>query len=159
MKDIAHAIELPDLPPPEPNCSTARVVVLDGSTFVIYEANPFVGDHERGWVLVRFVRCALVMTGGPNDEGLPQYRPGGAALMHYTNQEVIDSPLIATGTAIAVRPGFPPPLRRAFRHFIFAFKEEIFQCLAVNYQNLGTYETFCQAYEAAREKGCGSPRA
>ncbi len=156
MTSKARAVELTDIPPPEPNMSTARVVILDGATLLIYEANPYIGDHQRGWVLIELHHCALVSTGGPNDEGLGHYRPGGAALEHYTNQEIENSPLIASAVALSLFPRMDHRKRQGgLRHFIFAFKEEALECLATGYRHLGTHETFDAALEAARKKGLG----
>lgn len=148
------AIKLPDLPPCEPNVSTASVLTgfRSGgarSAWIAYDAKgpdwPNDGDVVA---LVRLDDVAQLVTNGPNDEAFrnhPFYHHG---LRHYTIQELIDSPWIAM-TLSMLHKDRVPTNTRGRRHFVFALKETTVDCLAALAAFVGFFPTHGDAIAAA----------
>jgi hypothetical protein len=100
---------------------------------------------------VRFDSCIWFARGGPNDEALSNHPLSPLGLRPHSLQEVIQSPFIATRAAIQVRSGCAAPAHwTSVRHFVFAMKEDTFECLASTYTLIGSFPTLEEATSAAR---------
>jgi hypothetical protein len=146
--------ELPDLPPCEPNVSTASVLTGSRrggthSAWIAYDAQGLDWPNDDDVVaLVRLDDVAHLVTNGPNDEAFhnhPFYRFG---LRPYAIQELVDSPWIAMTLSMLHKDRVPTNIRGR-RHFIFALKENTVDCLAASAVFVGYFPTHSDAIAAA----------
>jgi hypothetical protein len=126
-------IELTDLPKCEPNISLARVISGRGTVDVIYEL-----WGER-FARVQFSGCSWFSLGGPNDEALRNHPLFSLGLKPYTLQEIVDSPFARERARVQHKDGLVLD-RFLRRHFVFALKEDCFECFASSYSLIGTYD-------------------
>jgi hypothetical protein len=124
-------------------------VVSSGSrTFLIY----MVRDPDPGWdgtytnvvdptsdgsaplAIVEFERCYAHKFGGSNDEVIEGHPLYGSGLEGYRAHEVLNSRWLATEQAInRVHPGYWPETWTKRKHYLLAFHDEYFECLADGY--------------------------
>jgi hypothetical protein len=103
----------------------------DGSTVRV------VGEHSGGepCALVRFARATAHMFGPPNDEafaGHPLAEPG---LEPYAVFEVNNSSWVRTLERMnSVHPYHQPERFTKYKHFIFAFHDSVFECVAESFE-------------------------
>jgi hypothetical protein len=154
-----RVVELTDLPPAEPNCQTVNFVCAGGRVRLIYEVNPFLRPPKgtRGadpsFVVVDLGHCYSLAT-GPNDEALGNHPMAKHGLQAYAIQEVVNSPWIADRVRVLHKDGIiDPRIHAGLRHFVFAFKEGLFECLARGYRVVGTFPTEDDAWQAASAVG------
>ena len=141
-----RAVELLDLPAPEPNLQDVDVVTLDRRLFLFYCAWPRAGSEGEptGLALVEFRGWVQFIGGGPNDEALhnhPTFRHG---VRWHANWEVLDSPAVRRVEDVAHKDGIsrtPRPGVDPTRHFVFAFKEGTFEVFAEGYHLHGLFES------------------
>jgi hypothetical protein len=151
---MPNAIKLTDLPPCEPNVSTASVLTGSRrggghSAWIAYDAKgPDWPNSDEVVALVRLDDVAQLVTNGPNDEAFhnhPFYRFG---LRPYALQELVDSPWIAM-TLSMLHKDRVPTNTRGRRHFVFALKESTVDCLAASAVFVGYFPTHVDAIAAA----------
>lgn len=139
-----HAIELFDLPKVEPNLQGVEVVALRGRLFALYWRGALrdseVGE-PHGVVVVEFRNWHWFAGGGPNDEALHNHPLARYGLRYYTLQWIFDSPAIAPllDTLHRDGPDRPPGYLAGLRHYVFAYKEGTFECIARGYHLTGVY--------------------
>ncbi len=81
--------------------------------------------------LARFTRYRAYMFGPPNDEALRGHPLAARGLSPYSAVEVHHSSWIRTLEHMnAVHPMHRPEFFRDYRHFIFAFHDSTFECVA-----------------------------
>lgn len=154
------AIKVNNLPPCEPNVSTASVLTGSRrgslhSAWIAYDAKgPDWPNDDDIVALVRLDDVAHLVTNGPNDEAFhnhPFYRFG---LQHYAIQELVDSPWIAMTLSMLHKDRVPTNTRDR-RHFIFALKETTVDCIAVSATFVGYFPSHSDAMAAARSEMSG----
>lgn len=125
-------------------------VVSDGlKTFLIY----YIGEHDPRWkaagktitdlqagsddvtALVTFTGCYNYKFGGANNEaiyGHPLYDHG---LECYSAHEIINSNWLSEQEKInSVHPNYQHALWENYKHYIFTFHDEMFECIARDYK-------------------------
>jgi hypothetical protein len=146
-----RVVEINDLPRCEPNISQSRVFAAGPTVVILYDAVDENWPTSRTWAVVRFDGYLTYKGGGPNDEALHNHPLFPSGLEHYSLQEVIDSPWIRTESAIAHKSGDPTRMVAGQRHFVFALKEDLFECIADSYTLVGLYESYDTAFAGAIE--------
>ena len=95
--------------------------------FTFDEADPY-AEH---FAIVRFHRYCAVMYGPPNDEALNGHPLYARGLQFYDPQEVEDSSWIRELERMnRVHSRHDPKFFAKYRHFIFAFHDATFECIA-----------------------------
>jgi hypothetical protein len=85
--------------------------------------------------VVEFVSCAAFKMGGPNDEALHGHPLYGRGLEAYRAHVVRRSSWITEVERInSVHPQHRPGWHGRLTHYIFAFHDETFECIAKGYQ-------------------------
>jgi hypothetical protein len=95
-----------------------------------------VGPNTSGEsiALVRFNRYSACMFGPPNDEAFSGHPLASRGLSPYSAVEVRDSSWIRRLERVnAVHPMHSPELFEDCRHFIFAFHDSTFECVAKDF--------------------------
>jgi hypothetical protein len=130
-------VELSDVPRSEAGSPLPLVVADDNKLLLAYivGAPPVVTDEPGElFAVVRFRRPLAHFFGPPNDEsfnGHPLYARG---LRPYSSVEVRFSSWIrALERMNSVHPRHDPARFATYRHFIFAFHDSTFECVAHGY--------------------------
>lgn len=107
------------------------------ATEQLLELRYFIGqspDRDR-IARIRFQSSIAHFFGPPNDETLHGHPLYGRGLEWYAGFEVIDSSWLRSLEADnRVHDRHNPEQYRAYRHFIFAFHDSTFECIAKGYQ-------------------------
>jgi hypothetical protein len=146
---------LTDLPALEPNLSGVELVAMLDRLFLIYDAWPRPGrsDEPMGVVVVEFRGWKYFSGGGPNDEAQhnhPAFRHGA---QWYSAWEILNSPEIERVGDLTHKDGKKRPRSQKdeSRHFVFAFKEDTFDCFADGYHVHGFYDSRKDALQRISE--------
>ena len=142
-KDIVA--ELSDVPPLDGGAPEPVMFVNDRRLVLAY----FTSAIELEQIAcVEFLHCCAHYFGSPNDEilhGHPLYERG---LKHYSIVEVKDSSWIRSLERInSVHKRHDPKRFQLLRHFIFAFPDSMFECVAQGF----TASTYNAQYKATSE--------
>jgi len=125
-----------------------HVIASGLRTFVIYQQR----ERDPGWdgsyatmvdpavpeqrliAVVEFQRCLVHKFGSPNDEALEGHRLHGRGLVPYRAHTVERSRwLVEQERMNRVHPQHRPEAFRDFVHYVLAFHDETFECLAKGY--------------------------
>jgi|SRR5215217_1082312 len=124
-----RVVALSDLPGPSGGDAALRLVSEAHGTSLEYNLR---GDAGRA--SVTFQRCLLHHLGWPNDEVRQVHPLIKYGLGHYGAFEVTKSGwLAAVVEGNAIHPRHSSAKYDRFRHFIFVFHGETFECLAEGY--------------------------
>jgi hypothetical protein len=101
----------------------------DGKTI-----RPVTPESEEPAALIRFHLCRALYFGSPNDETLAGHPLYARGLGYYGAYEVLESSWIrALERMDRVHPSHNPARFRQLRHFIWAFHDSTFECIAERY--------------------------
>ena len=143
-------------------------VISNGyKTFLIY----YVGEHNSKWnpsnknitdlntghdditALVKFINCYNYKFGGINDEvihGHPLYKHG---LEAYEAHIIINSKWLKEQESInSVHSNYSHTLWENYKHYIFTFHDEIFECIASDYKVDIFKGRICSVFSEATNK-------
>jgi len=91
-------------------------------------------EDDHGIGLVEFERCFATSFGSPGDETFHGHPLYSAGLRRYEAMEVFNSPWIAQLQKIdSVHPRHHPSTYADLRHFVFAFHDTTFECVAAGF--------------------------
>lgn len=103
--------------------------------------------------VVEFQGCTSHKFGSPNDEVLHGHPLYGRGLVYYGAHIVERSRWIREIQGInSVHPRYDPASWGARQHYILAFHDETFECIALGYSVESTWRTFREALEDCVEK-------
>jgi hypothetical protein len=92
-------------------------------------------SEDEPCALVRFLRPAAHMFGPPNDEAFAGHPLASRGLKPYAVFEVNHSSWIRTLERMnSVHPRHRPERYAAYKHFVFAFHDRVFECVAEDFQ-------------------------
>jgi hypothetical protein len=103
----------------------------DGSTVRV------VGEHSEGELcaLVRFTHAAAHLFGPPNDEAFAGHPLADRGLEPYAAFEVNNSSWVRTLERMnSVHPYHRPERFAKYKHFVFAFHDSVFECVAESFE-------------------------
>ncbi|MCE9635658.1 MAG: hypothetical protein K8T90_08130 [Planctomycetes bacterium] len=150
-----RAVELSDLPGLEPNLSGVELVAMLDRLFLVYHAwpRPDRTDEPTGVAVVEFQRCLYFSGGGPNDEALHNHPAAPYGIQSYRAWEITNSPEIRKLGDLVHKDGSKRlrSFMRGVRHFVFAFKEDAFDCFAFGYHLHGLYGSRKEALQRISE--------
>ena len=140
--DKDTVVELKDIPKHDPGASEPVVFADDGRVVLAY----FLAPPDAGQIAyVEFLHCRAHLFGSPNDEtlhGHPLYERG---LKPYSIAEVKNSSWIRALERInSVHPRHDPKRFQLLRHFVLAFHDSMFECVAEGFKastDNGEYKT------------------
>jgi len=140
--------ELRDLPQSSVGAPCPIILASEGELLVAY----FAQESTRGWdgrsvrvvspgspgepaALVRFSRAYATMFGPPNDEAFSGHPLARRGLRPYGAFEIAGSSWIRQLERMnSVHPHHRPESFAAYRHFVLAFHDSTFECVARGYQ-------------------------
>ena len=133
---------------PEAAVSGAVLVASEFSTFLTFNAVKTSADgaglEDLGHAVVEFKACHITKFGYPNDEarwGIPRYQTTSYGIYKVKNSEWIPEIVRLN------RYRFPDtPDDTTTRHFLFAFHDTTFECLAEDMQFELTKEPYEQVF-------------
>ncbi len=133
---------------PEPAVSGAVLVSSEYSTFLTFNAVRLNEDGpglvSLGHAVVEFHHCSITKFGYPNDEarwGIPRYQVTSYGIYEVKNSEWIPEIVRLN------RYRFPDtPEDTSTRHFLFAFHDSTFECLAGDMKLELTTEPYEQVF-------------
>jgi hypothetical protein len=104
-------------------------------------------------VMATFEECLIYKFGAPNDEALAGHRLYGRGLTPYGAHTVERSRWIREQERInSVHPQHRPGWEAQYRHYLLAFHDETFECIARSHSVQATVSTFVEALaRCARE--------
>ncbi len=109
----------------------ARPPGWDGTTVRIVGEN----SSDEPVALVKFARAYAHMFGPPNDEAFKGHPLASRGLRPYGVYEIRDSSWLRRLESMnAVHPYHRPELFARYHHFIFAFHDTTFECIAESFQ-------------------------
>jgi hypothetical protein len=141
-----------------PEAAVSGAVLLQTEQFTIVtfnamEPTPTGTYATAGTAIVEFRLCSVTRFGYPNDEaraGIPQYRG-----VSYGIYEVVDSSWI-TELVQLNRHSFPStPDDHTSRHFILAFHDSTFECIAEDMTIRVTREPYDRVMASLQERVAG----
>jgi hypothetical protein len=141
-------IELTDLPRADPNLATVVPIACGSQVYAVYQVASDDWSDEGPCAAVAFDRCRTFLGTGPNDEALHNHPLFKYGLRHYAIQEVVDSPWVEERARLLHKDSAPHLFGDGQRHFVFALKENSFECTAESYSLLGMYPSYREAMEA-----------
>jgi hypothetical protein len=142
-----RVVELRDLPQSSVGAPCPLVVASEHELLVAY----LVQDTPAGWdgtsvrvvgadsagepaAIVRFERIHATMFGPPNDEAFTGHPLAARGLHPYGAFEVIESSWVRQLDRMnSVHPYHQPERYKAYRHFVLAFHDSTFECVAEGY--------------------------
>ena len=141
-------IKVDDVPQPDIGAPLPAVVAAEHKLDLIYiasEPDPdwdgsyanVIGSNSEGQaiVVVRFDRPYAHFFGPPNDEAFEGHPLAARGLTAYAVSEVQNSSWVrALEKMNSVHPDHLPSQFADFRHFIFAFHDTTFECVASSYK-------------------------
>jgi hypothetical protein len=103
----------------------------DGATVGVVSEN----TQDEPCALVRFVRPIARMFGPPNDEAFSGHPLAKRGLNPYSVFEISDSSWRRTLERMnSVHPYHRPEVYARYKHFIFAFHDTVFECIAEGFE-------------------------
>ncbi len=113
---------------PEPNIAEPVVVQSERACFLVY------WDRDMIRRALEFADCSISKFGYPNDEGRWGHRLYSKGLRSYEVFEVLESEWLVELRKSNAK-AFPDfTAFEGGRHFIFAFHDSTFECIALNFQ-------------------------
>ena len=131
-KDVDVVVKLDLGYTPEAAISGAVLVQTERLTFLTFNANKLTEDgfyNSAGTALVEFYSCSITKFGYPNDEAFEGHPLASQMDGSYEIYEVINSSWV-TQLEEQNRVSFPNTGKWKCRHFIFAFHDSTFECIA-----------------------------
>ena len=159
-----HVVKLEDVKLPLPSFPSGEVVLHgDRCSFLLYSTYHASDDRTAKSILIECVGLSLSRFGYPNDEGLPEHRLFGRGLGKVTGfGEVMDSELLNEYESMSGRSrerigqgrGYPPSnyIAPSKRHFIIAFKENVFEAVCRELSLVGVFPDHSAALSQATLK-------
>lgn len=156
------AVEIPWPAPWDIGAPLPFVVAATGRTFVVYhrkEDDPnwdgsyaHVVDPEtqeqRPIAVVEFRRCLVHKFGAPNDEAIDGHRLTGRGLVAYRAHTVERSRWLAENESInSVHARHSPEAFAKYTHYVLAFHDETFECLAHGFEVRTYVASFSEALQ------------
>jgi len=130
IDDKDKVVQLKGVPRPEAGAPMPVVLATESVLFLVYYKG-LVPNYDDHIVVVRFPGCLSHMFGIPNDEafrGHPLYERG---LEHYAVFEIRSSSWVRRLEQVnSVHPHHNKKEFLKFKHFIFAFHDSTFECVA-----------------------------
>ncbi len=113
-----------------------------------------VGVDTPGQIaLVELMRCFAFKFGGPNDEVFGGHPLTGKGFGGYGAYVVANSMWLDQEMRIqSVHSGFDPARWKAFRHYLLAFHDEMFECLAEDHRLRALDMSMADALEVAQKR-------
>lgn len=144
VDDRDEVVELPDVPRPSAGAPLPAVVATERQLFLRYllgvtdrvqkdTSARVANESSEGErvALVEFEHPLAHLFGPPNDEGFAGHPLAGRGLHPYSAFEVRHSSWIRELERMGtVHPQHRPSDYKRFRHFIFAFHDSTFECVA-----------------------------
>jgi hypothetical protein len=147
VDELDSVVELPDAPRPDVGAPLPAIVVSEGHLDLLYlisEPDPnwdgtyvkVVGPDSEGLVArISFSGPYAHMFGPPNDEAFSGHPLASRGLAPYAAWEVRSSSWIRILERMnSVHPYHRSSSFQKLRHFIFAFHDTTFECVASHYQ-------------------------
>jgi hypothetical protein len=120
-----RVVSWPGLPPPDVGAPEPVVVSDESSILLAYRT------AEELFVVVQFPDFAAYLFGEPNDEAISGHPLADRGLEPYGCYVVEDSSWIRSlERQNSVHPRHDPKRYRQFRHFVVAFHDSMFECIA-----------------------------
>ncbi len=159
-----HVVTPEDIKLPLPATPGGTVLHDELSTVVLYPTYYASDDSSLRYVLVECEGLALSRFGYPNDEGLAEHRLYTKGLRDVLGVgEVKDSELLKEYESMSKRSheriwggrgmlSQVPYSRPSKRHFVFTFKENVFEAICDTLNLVGTYRDFSSAFDEAKQR-------
>ena len=159
-----HVVTPEDINLPLPATQGGSVLHGELSTVLLYPTFYASEDSGLRYVLIECVGLSLSRFGYPNDEGLGEHRLYRKGLREIQGvAEVKDSDLLKEyesmskrsheriwgGRGILSQVPNPPSSKR---HFVFSFKENVFEALCDALTLVGTFPDFSSAFDEAKQR-------
>ncbi len=143
-----RVIELTDLPQCDIGAPLPSLVATERQTFLIY----YLQNVPPGWdgtsvrvvgpnadgervAIISFKHCLAHMFGPPNDEAFEGHPLAKLGLHPYSVFRIENSSWVRTLERMnAVHPHHRPETMLSLSHYIFAFHDSMFECIASAYQ-------------------------
>jgi hypothetical protein len=138
------AVTILDVPQPDIGAPLPILLADDGAVqiaYIIHEVDPkwdgtyativAPDSEDKPIAIVTFVRPHAHMFGPPNDEAFEGHPLADRGLQPYSVAEVAASSWIRQLERMnAVHPNHRPEAFDSYRHFVFAFHDSMFECVA-----------------------------
>jgi hypothetical protein len=151
-------VELNDLPKANPNTASVVPIVCGAGVYAVYQVASDDLSDDAPCAVVSFEGCLSFLGDGPNDEALHNHPLFKCGLQPYAIQEVLDSPWVEERARLLHKDGNPHLFGDGQRHFIFALKENSFECAARSYSLLGSFPSYQEARDAVLARIAAGPR-
>jgi len=148
VDDRDKAVELKDVPQSSIGAPCPLMLGAEGTLVLAY----YIESRDEGWdgttirmvgpnsdgepvALVRFHRCHASMFGPPNDEAFAGHPLSGRGLKPYSANVIEHSSWVRSLERMnSVHPYHRPEAFESYKHFIFAFHDSTFECIAYGYK-------------------------
>lgn len=148
VDDLDRVKEITDFPQSSVGAPLPTVVATEHQTFLIFYLQERPSDWDGTSVrvvdmdsddeplaIVSLRRCYAHMFGPPNDEAFRGHPLFGRGLHPYGAFKIEDSSWLRALERInAVHPSHSPELFKSYSHFVFAFHDSTFECIAEDYE-------------------------
>ena len=122
---------------PDPNWDGSYANVVDPASAAL-----------RLIAVIQFERCIIHKFGSPNDEVLEGHPLHGRGLAAYAAHVVERSRWIADLMKVnSVHPGYNPDSWQQYQHYLLAFHDETFECIARGHSRKQMLSSFPEALE------------
>jgi hypothetical protein len=142
-----RVVGLPDIPQSSVGAPSPVIVASEHELFVAYlmQESPAGWDRttvrvvgldsaEEPAAMVRFVNFYATMLGPPNDEAFEGHPLAGRGLHPYGAFEIVHSSWVRQLERMnSVHPYHRPERFKSYRHFVLAFHDSTFECIAEGY--------------------------
>ncbi|NIS66192.1 MAG: hypothetical protein GTO05_13740 [Gemmatimonadales bacterium] len=143
-----RVVEIESAPPPDTGAPLPAVVSDEWHVLLAYIVSEPDPDWDGSYVevvspgtpnelvaVVRFERPCCHLFGPPNDEALHGHPLASRGLRHYSVSEVINSSWVHSLERMnSVHPQHRPERFGSYRHYIFAFHDSTFECVAEGFE-------------------------
>jgi hypothetical protein len=143
---LDRVIEISDFPQSSLGAPLPSVIATEHQTFLLFHLEEHVPDWDGTWVrcigaetdgllaIIAFNGCYARMFGPPNDEAFAGH-PLAARGLHPYGAFRIENSSWLRGLEImnAVHPNHSSARFRELNHFVFAFHDSNFECIAAGY--------------------------
>ncbi|MBS1701705.1 MAG: hypothetical protein JST12_08590 [Armatimonadetes bacterium] len=131
-RKMDRVVELEDVPQSDTGVPAPRIYATEQTLYLVY-----IVEHasEGEYALVKFASPVAHTFGPPNDEALHGHRLYRRGLTHYSANEVFDSSWIRALVEMnSVHPRHDSRVSESWRHFVLAFHDSTFECIAKGYE-------------------------